>query len=98
MTNGDDGLWAEQHEDATTRLTRIGDRLGDAFHADPEFQDDDKLIAFLDARTGPTTHEGGIAMFGYEDSIEALTDLLMHVRAIFVANGKGFEIVFLGPD
>lgn len=73
------------------RLTRIGDRLTDLFDADPEYQEGDKLIVFLD-----DGKRGGIAIHGYEDSTAAMVDLLLHLRAIFNANGKDLDLAFIG--
>jgi hypothetical protein len=35
----------------------------------------------------------GIAMFGYERHSEAMTDLLIQLKALFAADGKGISVV-----
>jgi len=76
-----------------TRLTRICDTMTESFDAHPEHQEGDKCMVFLD--DGKT---GGIVLHGYEDQIEAMTDLLMHLKAMFKSAGKEFDIMFLGPE
>jgi hypothetical protein len=73
------------------RLTRIGDRMTDALQADPEYQDGDKAIVMLNHGAG-----GGITLAGYDDDTSAMADLLIHLKAIFEANGKKFVIMPLG--
>jgi hypothetical protein len=59
----------------------------------PEYRKGDKCIVFLD------DHEnGGMVLSGYNDTNEAMADLLMHLKALFKANGKTVDLGFLGPD
>jgi len=92
----DDGLWAEEHTEPVDRLTRLCDYMTDALEKHPEYRETDKCIIFFDEKTGATTHRGGIVLHGYEDSIEGLVDLFMHLRAIMKANGKDMDIAFFG--
>lgn len=75
------------------RLTRMCDAAITAFEGHPEYREGDKCIVFLDDGT-----QGGLVLNGYEDDAEAMTDLLLHLRAIFRANGKDLDLLFLGPD
>lgn len=68
------------------RLTRLCAAMTDALDAHPE-RGDEKCIVFLQ-----NTDRGGIQLHGYDDDTEAMTDLLMHLRAIFKANGKDLQI------
>ena len=36
---------------------------------------------------------GGIALHGYDNDADAMADLLVHLRALFRANGKEMTIV-----
>jgi hypothetical protein len=75
------------------RLTRICAVMTDAFEGHPEHADDDRCIVFLD-----DGDRGGIVIHGYDDYTEALADLIMHLRAIFEANGKTLDLMFMGED
>lgn len=75
------------------RLTRVADRMLATVEADREHRDGDKCIVFMD-----DGRRGGIGMHGYDDDAEAMTDLLIHVKAIFEANGKTLLIAPLGGD
>lgn len=71
------------------RLTRVCDAMLDAFRQHAEITDTDRAIVFLVGRD----KRGGIGLWGYDDDSEALVDLLVHLRAIFRANGKDLHIV-----
>ena len=71
------------------RLTRLAAAMTDALETDPEYQDGDKAIVMLDDGT-----RGGIVLHGYDDDVQAMTDLLCHLKAIFEANGKRLELGF----
>jgi hypothetical protein len=75
------------------RLTRICDDMTKVFDHHPEHIDGDKCMVFLD-----DGHRGGIVLHGYDDQVEAMTDLLMHMKAMFKSAGKNFDIVFLDPE
>ncbi len=69
------------------RLTRLCAAMTDTLDAHPD-RGDEKCIVFLqDGKLG------GLQMHGYEDDTEAMADLLLHLRAIFKANGKEFLIM-----
>jgi hypothetical protein len=80
-------------EEPQDRLTRICDKMTMTFDLHPEHRETDKCMVFLD-----DGKRGGIVLHGYDDQIEAMTDLLIHLKAMFKASGKNFDIVFLGPD
>lgn len=70
------------------RLTRMCDAAIKAFEVHPEHREGDKCIVFLD-----DGKRGGLVLHGYEKDTEAMVDLLMHLRAIFHANGKDLHLV-----
>jgi hypothetical protein len=65
----------------------------DVFETHSEHQDIDKCIVFLD-----DGKRGGLVLNGYKNDTEAMVDLLMHLRAIFRANGKDLEIIGIPND
>ena len=70
------------------RLTRLCAAMTDALERDPEYAETVKCIVFLD-----DGDRGGIQLHGaWEDDAEAMTALLVHLRAIFRANGT--ELLF----
>jgi hypothetical protein len=75
------------------RLTRIGDAMTVAFDVHAEHREGDRCIVFLQ-----DGQMGGIAIHGYEDDSTAIVDLLLHIRAMFAANGKSLEIGFMNDD
>jgi hypothetical protein len=75
------------------RLTRIANRLTNAWAEDPEYEESDKCIIFLDDNI-----KGGICISGYDSEAEAMADLLIHMQAIMKASGKSMDIMFLGED
>lgn len=77
------------------RLTRIANAMLDAGNVHPE-RKDEKAIVFL---TSELEQRSGIALGGYEDNasdLEAMVDLILHLQAIFRANGKQLLLVPLG--
>jgi hypothetical protein len=75
------------------RLTRLCDAMTKALEADAEYRDGDKAIVFLD-----DGDRGGIQLFGYESDTDAMADLLIHLKAIFEANGKTLMITTIGGE
>lgn len=76
------------------RLTRICDAMTKTRTLHPESRPDDRCIVFL-----ADPERGGLVTDGYEaDDNEAIVDLLMHLQAIFRANGKHLEIVAIPDD
>lgn len=76
------------------RLTRLCAAMTDALDAHPE-RGDEKCIVFLQSEHD---QRGGLQLHGYHDDTEAIADLLMHLRAIFQANGKQLLIAPLGHE
>jgi hypothetical protein len=56
--------------------------MTEALDAHPE-RGPEKCIVFLQ-----DSERGGMVLHGYDDDTEAITDLFLHLRAIFEANGK----------
>jgi hypothetical protein len=75
------------------RLTRICDQMTKTFDMHPEHRPDDRCMVFLD-----DGKMGGLVIHGYESQTDAITDLLMHLRAMFRSAGKEFDIMFMGDD
>lgn len=73
------------------RLTRMCDTAIRAVESHAERRDGDKCIVFLD-----DGKRGGIVLHGYDSDLDAMSDLLVHVRAIFRANGMDFQVHSLG--
>jgi hypothetical protein len=75
------------------RLTRICDAMTKTFDLHREMREGDKCQIFIeDAVTG------GIVLHGYDDEYEALVALLIHLRAIFRANGQDLELIAIPED
>jgi hypothetical protein len=70
------------------RLTRLCDAMIEALVAQPENGEDVQCIVFLQDEK-----RGGLVMHGYADDATAMADLIMHLRAIFRANGKDLGFV-----
>lgn len=75
------------------RLTRICDQMTKTFEMHPEHRPDDKCIVFLD-----DGEMGGLVIYGYDDDAEAMTNLLLHLKAMFAANGKRLDLMFMDED
>lgn len=58
-----------------------------------EHRAEDKCIVFLD-----DGDRGGLQLHGYDSDNEAMVDLLVHLRALFKANGKQFAVHTIGGD
>lgn len=66
-----------------SRLTRICDAMTTTLDEHPESGPDVKCMVFLNDKD-----RAGIVLHGYEDDVEAMADLLGHLKAIFEANGQ----------
>ena len=67
--------------------------MTEALDAHPEYTSEVRCIVFLD-----DGKRGGLQLHGYDNDTEAMADLLVHLRAIFAANGKTLEIVTVPDD
>lgn len=79
------------------RLTRVADKMIDTMNLHPEHQDGDRCIIMLMSADDST---GGVGLAGYgegseRDDTKAISDLIMHLNSIMVANGKHLDIGFL---
>lgn len=77
------------------RLTRISDAMSKTMDLHPEKLPGDRAVIFLDSRD---ENRGGICIHDYDDDIEAVVDLFVHLRAIMRANGKDMEIITVPND
>lgn len=84
---------AQRTEEPRDRLTRLCDVMTTALEAAPEYRDGDKAVIMLNDGSA-----GGIVLYGYDNDHAALADLLMHLKAIFEANGTPLMIMPLGRD
>lgn len=77
------------------RLTRLCDAMTDALENHAEYSDEIRCAVFLS-----DGDKGGIVLHGYDegDSMEAMVDLFVHLRAIFRANGKDLEFIGIPND
>lgn len=64
------------------KLTRLCAAMTDALDAHPEAEGV-KCIVFLDDEK-----RGGLEIHGYDDDMEAMVNLFMHMKAVFAVNGK----------
>jgi len=75
------------------RLTRICDAMTTAMDVHPEVHEEDKAIVFLD-----DGKMAGMVLHGYTDDVDAIADLLMHLQALFEANGKRLMVATIGGE
>jgi hypothetical protein len=76
------------------RLGGIAERLGKAFDADPEKQENDRLMVLI---APPVKGERGmIYCHDYEDEEMMLDDLGIYVKALFEAHGQQVTILPVG--
>lgn len=76
-------------EEPHDRLTRLCDAMTQTLDAHPE-RGDEKVAVFMDS---PSEQRSGLVLHGYEEDSEAIAAVLLHLRAIFRANGKEMVIV-----
>jgi hypothetical protein len=74
--------------DPHDRLTRICATLTETLDEHPEALGTEKCIIFLNDE-----EKGGLVMHGYGDDLDAIADLMIHLKAIFEANGKQLGIM-----
>jgi hypothetical protein len=65
-----------------------------ALDAHPE-RGDEKCIVFL---TSERDGQAGLVLHGYDEDTEAIADLVLHLRAIFEANGQQLLVVPLSGE
>ena len=75
------------------RLTRLCAAMTDTLHSQPEYDDKVKCIVFLD-----DGDRGGLQLDNYTDDTDAIVDLMIHLKAIFNANGKELMLVPMGTN
>lgn len=74
----------------TDRQSRIADRMFNVHDLDHEHREGDRCIIFMD-----DDKRGVIAIHGYEDTSHAMSHLLAHLQAVFKANDKKLDIMFM---
>lgn len=82
-----------QYDHPVDRLTRLCAVMTDALEAAPEYTDDVRCIVFMN-----DAGRGGIQLHGYDDMNAGISDLLVHLRAMFRASGKRMDIAFANED
>lgn len=75
------------------RLTRLCDAMKAALVAQPEHDDSVRAVIMLN-----DGKRAGIAMHGYDDETAALAAVIIHLQAIFEANGKTLMVMPLGQN
>jgi hypothetical protein len=75
------------------RLTRICEAMTKTLESHPEHLREDKAIVFLD-----DGKRGGSVLHGYDEDMDAMVDLFMHLKAVFEANGKTLMVTSIGGD
>ena len=73
------------------RLTRVCDTMLETFNQHGEKREADRAIVFLVGEG-----KGGIGIAGYDDDKDALVDLMIHLRAIFRAQGQELHFLPVG--
>jgi len=73
------------------RMTRLADAAVKALEADSEYEPGIKCCVFLDDGVN-----AGMVLHGYEDTGEAIADVLVHVRAMLRTQGQDMQIHALG--
>ena len=73
------------------RLTRICAAMLATFNQSDEIKEGDRAIVFLN-----DDEKGGIAMTGYANDKEAIADLVVHLRAMFHAQGVELHLLPIG--
>ena len=68
------------------RLTHLCDKMQEAISG-PENDDVRGIIFLADAE------KGGIVLMGYDDTTQGIGDLLVHLKALFNSQGKGFGVM-----
>ena len=68
------------------RLTRLCDIMQESIHS-PENADVKGIIFLHDADSG------GIVLMNYDDTSQGMADLLVHMKALFNSQGKGFGVM-----
>lgn len=71
------------------RLTGLAGAAIEAIEAHPDYRSDRAIVLLFDDTSG----KGGVGLHGYEDTTVAIVDLLVHLQAIFEANGQKLAIV-----
>lgn len=85
-------MTAERRTEPHDRLTRLCAAMTDTLDAHPD-RGDTKCVVFLDSYS---EKKSGLVIHGYDDDAEALAAVLVHLRAIFRANGKDLQFLPVG--
>jgi hypothetical protein len=95
---GDVTVGTEPHDRLTRLCARMTDALDEAL--DEELEADLAAGAMNEGLNSVRgiiflndDHNGGIQMFGYSDTGAGLSDLLVHMKAMFASMGKGFGVM-----
>jgi len=71
------------------RLTRLCAAMIDTLDANSEYKpDEDKCIIFLH-----DDGDGGLVLHGYDNDVDAIADIFIHLKSIFKVNGKDLILV-----
>jgi hypothetical protein len=88
------GIYHEPPE----RLTRLAGAMADALQGHPEYGDDIRAAFMVRDQDGGS----GAALVGYpegqETGLDALSDVVMHIKALFQTAGIEFELSTVGRE
>ena len=70
-------------------LTELCDQMLDVIHT-PEHQHLKAVVMLAD-----DSNEGGMGLHGYDDEVDAVTDILVHAKALIESSGTGARIVVI---
>jgi hypothetical protein len=75
------------------RMTRMSGALSEALEAQPEYRTGDRCIVFTS-----DSEWSGICIHGYDDVVEAVTDLFIHMQAMMRSIGKDLDFIGIPND
>jgi hypothetical protein len=73
------------------RLTRLSNVAIEAIQTHSEYREGDKAIILID-----TGQRGGIGLAGYENTLDAFGDLMIHAKALAESHGVTVMVVPVG--
>lgn len=81
---------SQEQPEPGDRLGEIGKRLAEAFEADPEVREGERLMVLA----SPVHHgeRGSILLCGYESEAQAKDDLTIQLAALYEAAGQSIQI------
>jgi len=75
-----------QDDQPFDRLTELANTMRESINT-PDNNDVRGIVFLSDSEMS------GIVLFGFDDPIRAMAELLVHMKAVFAAQGKGFGVM-----